>query len=151
VARLRRLYPPSRGGDLRTFGTSSFEARLHLEETIVGADGERSRLRLARTGIHRLLMTGTAVNQVWNLISRIRYVFSRNWSWTLTVVHRGEWGDKTVVEERFPNRAEGSVRAEGLIELLANNPDYGEALRQASTRTSQRRPPNRGWVVTAGR
>jgi hypothetical protein len=115
---------------LRTFGSSSFVARLHLEETIRGADGERYRVRLARTGIHRLLMTGTAVNQVWNLISWIRYLVSRRWTWTLTVVHRGEWSDNTVLNEVVADRREGATRAEGLIELLLNDPMYGVHLRK---------------------
>jgi hypothetical protein len=95
---------------------------------IRGADGQRYRVRLARTGIHRRLW-GAPINHILNDISWIRYLLGKERTWTLTVVHRGEWGDKTVLEERFTNREDGVVRAEGLVELLLNNPDYGAVLR----------------------
>jgi hypothetical protein len=46
-------------------------------------------------------------------------------------VHRGEWGDETVLEEVFPDRTRAAERAEGLIELLISNPGYGRTLREA--------------------
>lgn len=128
----RRLKPPRRGGDWRTFGTSTFQARPHLEETVRGADGERYRLRLARTGIHRRLW-GAPINHILSDISWIRFLVSKDRSWTLTVAHRGEWGDRTVLEERFDQREEGGVRAEGVVELLLNNPDFGAGLRGAGS------------------
>ena len=127
----RRLKPSKRGADWRTFGTFTFQARPHLEETVRGADGERYRLRLARTGIHRRLW-GAPINHILNDISWIRFLVSKDRSWTLSVVHRGEWGDRTVLEERFDQRDKGAVRAEGLIELLTNNLDFGAELRTGS-------------------
>lgn len=126
----RQRKPPSRGADWRTFATATFQARPHLEETVRAADGERYRLRLARTGIHRRLW-GAPINHMLNDMSWFRWLVSKDRSWTLSVVHRGEWGDRPVLEERFDHRAEGAVRAEGVIELLLNNPDFGAGLRRA--------------------
>ena len=131
MARQPKTTPPSRGDDWRTFGTSTFEARLHLEETIRAADEERYRLRLARTGIHRRIFAAP-INNLVNNLSWIRYPLRGERTWTLTVVHRGEWGDETLLEEVFPNRSEGAVRAEGLIELLLTNSDYGSRLRDGT-------------------
>jgi hypothetical protein len=131
VARGRKVKQPSRQQGLRTFATSSFESRYHLEEDIRGADGERYRVRLARTGIHRRLV-GAPINHILNDISWISYPLKKERNWTLTVVHRGEWGEKTVLEERFSSREDGAVRAEGLIELVLSNLDYGTRLRTAA-------------------
>src|ERR1700683_1083176 len=106
---------------MRTFATSSFESRYHLEENIRGADGERYRLRLARTGIHRRLW-GAPVNNILNDISWIRYFWSKEKGWTLTVEHRGEWSDRIVLSEMFADREQGAVGAEGLVELLMYDP-----------------------------
>jgi len=116
---------------MRTFATSSFESRYHLEENIRGTDGERYRLRLARTAIHRRLV-GAPINHIVNDISWIRYLLKREMSWTLTVVHRDEWGEKALLEERFSDREDAAVRAEGLIELLINNLDFATRLRNSA-------------------
>jgi hypothetical protein len=101
-----------------------------LEETVRGADGQRYQVRLARTGIHRRVW-GAPVNHILNDISWIRVLRSKEKTWTLTLVHRGDWGDKTIWEETFPNREDAAVRAEWLIDVLLNNAEYGEGLRKA--------------------
>jgi len=97
--------------------------------TICGADGHSYRLRLARTGIHRRQM-GAPINHLLNDLSWIKYLLSKERTWTVDVVHRDEWGERTVLEEQFADRDQGATRAEGLIELLLYNAGFGARIRQ---------------------
>ena len=126
MARRGKEKPPGRGRGIRTFGTPTFESRFHLEDIVRGADGERYRLRLARTGIHRRLW-GAPINNILNDISWIRYFLKTGKSWTLTVEHRGDWGDRTILSETFADREQGAVRAEGLVDLLRYDPTLATA------------------------
>jgi hypothetical protein len=129
VAQQRKVKPPSRGHGLRTFGTSTFHARLHLEDVVRGADGQRYRLRLARTGVRRRLI-GAPINHILSDLSWARYLSSADKTWTLSVVYRSVWGDKTVLEEVFDNREDGATRGEEVVQLLMTDEAYGAGLRQ---------------------
>ena len=81
--------------------------------------------------IHRRILAAP-INNLVNGLSWLRYLLQGDRTWTLTVVHRGEWGDKTLLQEVFPNRSEGALPAECLIELLMANSDYGSRLREGT-------------------
>ena len=58
---------------------------------------------------------------------------SKEKTWTLTLVHRGDWGDKTIWRKCFRTERMPLCGRSWLIDVLLNNAEYGEGLRKAGT------------------
>jgi hypothetical protein len=108
----------------------SFLAPGHSEEWVMAADGRRYRVRLDRTGVARYLFFGGPFNQLNVMFTWLRHVSRRDKSWTLSIVRRGEWGDKTVTEQQFDSRREAAEWAELLVDSLMTDPEAGKRLEE---------------------
>ena len=98
---------------------AGFDSPFHGEETVIGPDGTKFTVRVARTAVHRWNPLGGFPNIDRVLLSWVRYLRRGAKTWTVSACKKGFAYRDPFVSEEFPDRPTAARRADQPADAIA--------------------------------